>query len=155
LIDNYSMPCLQVLLGMAHDTLICALLTRLSLENTISAISVPAMSLHEAWNVPGAKCLKRVFTSMRLCVPKLIALINGSGTSGRPNSQRTTDRPCRTASESLMELLKQEDRGVERGNAEHSENVLIAARTQVSKRSCNVKTNSLVMFSIVVVLDVD
>lgn len=101
----------------------------------ISAISLPAMTLHEAWNVPGAKCLKRVFTSMRLCVPKLVGRINGSGALSRVNGQRTADRPCRTASECLLELLKQDDHGVERGNLEHSENALIAARTQVGRIS--------------------
>lgn len=121
---------MQVLLGLAHDTLICALLTRLSLEHSINAIALPAFSMAaEAWNVPGTKCLKRIFASLRLCTPTLVGLINGQGSTKR---SYVSDRSCRTATEALVVLLRNDSNALDRGNAEHIENALIAARTQVN-----------------------
>jgi hypothetical protein len=117
------------LLGLAQDTHIRAILTRLSLENQITSFCSPeGVNLLEAWSPPGTKCLKRLFALTRLCGPKLVSLLSSS--NSRQVMSIHTSRPGITASEALTTLLKNRET-MDRSGGTLVENQLIAAKTQV------------------------
>lgn len=115
------------MLGLAYDTHIRAILTRMDLEQQITSFWLTEkFNPHEAWSSPGAKCLKRLTALIRLCGQRLISLLSGPTTS----HQFLFSRPSITASEALNLLLKHCDSlMVQHGSLE---NQMIAANTQVS-----------------------
>jgi hypothetical protein len=130
-IYNIRLAVIQILLGLAYDTHIRAILTRMDLENQIYLLwSSERYNPHEAWSAPGTKCVKRLIALTRLCGPRLISLLSGSSTSQQSHSFLFS-RPSMTASEALTILLKQNESIISQHGNGSIENQLIAANTQV------------------------
>jgi hypothetical protein len=116
-------------LGLAYDTHIRAILTRMDLEHQIISLwSSEKYNPHEAWSASGTKCLKRLIALIRLCGPRLVSLLSGSSSSQQSHSFLAT-RPSMTASEALTILLKQNEATLSQHGS--LENQMIASNTQI------------------------